>query len=101
MQPTTDNEGRKRFLIGPVEMWIIALIPAALGWMLVENWRTASSTISEQGKAIVSLSTSVERLNTQLTILNGQLSDLPKRTAVLEADVATMKGDIQELRRRQ
>ena len=101
MQPTTDSEGRKRFLIGPVEMWVIGLIPAVLGHMLVDNWRTANLTISEQGKAIVGLTSSIAGMNKELHIMNSQLAKVPERVTSLEARMDSVERDVQELRRKQ
>lgn len=100
MDVVKSADGKRRFMLGPVEMWIVGIIPAVLGLMLVDNWRTATSTIARQGEAIVSLSTSVERMNVQLTILNSQLSDLPMRVTKIETELAAQRTEISDLKGR-
>lgn len=101
MERINDAEGRKRFILGPVEVALAGLIPTILCALLIGNWNSATDTIAKQGDALGEMSKQMASMSTQLSQLNTQLADLPSlrtRVTQMEGDVQRNKQDIAEIK---
>lgn len=94
-------DGHTRWILGPVEISLVAALPGVL--LLLLGWLGTSfaNNLSDQGKAIGQLGTQQAVTNAQLQTLTAQLADVPSLTrqmAELSIQVKRNSDDIRELR---
>jgi hypothetical protein len=94
-------DGRKRFILGPVEVGIVAALPTLLLALLVWNWRSSLNTIEEQGRAIATLSDSVVLMQEQMRVMNLTFAGIPalnERVSRLEVRMDNAEEKLAEQR---
>lgn len=77
MDTVSGADGRKRFILGPIEIGVVAALPTMLLGLLVWNWTSALSTINAQGQSIAELSKSVTLMQEQMRVMNLTFAGIP------------------------
>jgi hypothetical protein len=93
--------GHRRFMLGPVEMSIVAAIPFLLLSMMAWNWNRAMDAITQQGTASIAVTNQLAGVREQLRFMGAQLdalSGLPQRLSRAEVQLERDRQDIEELR---
>lgn len=88
MAESTENDGRKRFVLGPVERWIIL----ACGAAVLAIVRGSYTQLEDQGKTLNNLVTQQAVTNGRLDTLSAQLANIPQITQKV-ADLQAKQDD--------
>lgn len=101
MDTVSGADGRKRFILGPVEIGIVAALPSVLLALLVWNWTAALATIGKQGESIAELSKSVTLMQEQMRVMNLTFAGIPalnERVSRLEVRMDNAEEKLSEQR---
>jgi len=88
MAESTENDGHKRYSLGPVERWIIIAGAGLIIWIV----RGSYSQLEEQGKTLNALVTQQAVTNGRLDTLSSQLANIPQLTQKV-ADLQAKQDD--------
>lgn len=101
MDMVKSADGHRRFMVGPVELAIVASIPIVLMGWFAWNWNKAMETIGDQGKAMATITTQLAVLQDNVLQLRVQLADVPglaQRVSRLEVVTDAHTEQLRELR---
>lgn len=102
MKAELGDDGRRRFILGPVEMAAAALLPSLLLTLLVTNWNSRDAKIDQLTLNMNDQLTQTTLIKEQLRTLSQQLANVPglnDRVIRVESKVEQNTRDIEELRK--
>ncbi len=97
----TNPDGRKRYMIGAVEMWICVVVATSLLAIVAWGAVWVITSINDLGKTVASMDARTQVIQAQGNTLTLQLADVPRlttRVAELSVQVDRNSDDIKELR---
>lgn len=77
MKSEMDAEGRRRFILGPVEIAIAGLLPSLLLALLITQWNSRDAKIDRMSDVLVEQVTQTALMKEQLRTLSLQLVNMP------------------------
>jgi hypothetical protein len=96
-----DTEGRKRYMIGAVEMWICVVVASSLLAIVAWGAVWVITSINDLGKTMAAMDARQQVMQAGVTTLSVQLADIPQlstKVAELTVQVERNRQDIAELR---
>lgn len=95
------TDGRKRYMIGAIEMWICVVVASSLLAIIAWGAVWVITSINELGKTVSAMDARTQVIQAQGNTLTLQLADVPRLTtkvAELSVQVDRNSDDIKELR---